>query len=59
MAAESVKTAESTDVWTEAMLEAVRILERSFTTAWENIIRGSENAFEGILDGFKTLLAVS
>jgi len=51
------ETAEESDAMTEAMLEGVRILERTFTDLWTGILDGSVNAFEGILDGFKTLLA--
>lgn len=51
------QTANQSEVWTEALLESVRILERSFTSAWESVVDGSQSAFEGILDGFKTMLA--
>lgn len=50
-------TAKEADVMTEAMLEGVRILERTFTDLWTSIVDGSESAFDSILDGFQTLLA--
>ena len=56
-AAQTVEAAEKMDVWAKAGDEAIRILQRSFTSAWESIVDGSQSAFDGILDGFKTLLA--
>jgi len=50
-------TAAETSAMTEAMLEGVRILERSFTSMWEKILDRSKGTFDGMLDGFKTMLA--
>lgn len=56
-AASTLPVAENFDVMREALLEGVRILERTFTDLWSNILDGSQSAFSGMLDGFKTLLA--
>jgi len=45
------------DAMATAMDEGVRILERAFTSLWDSLINGSEDAFSGIVDGFKSLLA--
>jgi len=49
-------TAVETSVMSEAMLEGVRILERSFASMWESVLDGSKGAFSGMLDGFKSML---
>lgn len=56
-AASLVQTSSAASVMTEAMLEGVRILERSFTSMWDGILSGSTNAFDGMLDGFRNMLA--
>ena len=56
-AAESEVLAEATEEMSERALEAIRILERSFTSAWENILDGGGDMFDGLAKGFKTLIA--
>lgn len=51
------KTAKSTGLLTTALDEGVRILERSFSEVWSNLLDGSDAAFDSIKDGFKSLLA--
>jgi len=56
-AAATIPVAEEFDAMNEAMLEGVRILERTFNDLWTGLLDGSVNAWDGILDGFKALLA--
>lgn len=51
------KVAQEVDLLAVAMDEGARIMERAFQSVWENILNGSEDAFDSILDGFKSLLA--
>jgi len=55
-AAGMVQVAQESDAMKEAMLEGVRILERSFQSMWQNILEGGDNIFDGLIDGFKSML---
>ncbi|MEE8481799.1 MAG: phage tail tape measure protein, partial [Acidiferrobacterales bacterium] len=50
-------TTKEFDLMQVAMDEGTRILERSFASMWQSLLDGSNNVFDTILDGFKSLLA--
>lgn len=46
-----------TDLLREAALEATRQMTQAFLGMWQDILRGGENAFDGLLDGLRSVLA--